>query len=45
LKQALSACGVRYTDGRITLWTKGRGAFIERDGIVTHMDCSAVPVK
>ncbi|WP_392440452.1 MliC family protein [Edwardsiella piscicida] len=39
LSQTLSASGVRYSDGRYTFWSKGEGAFVERDGNLILNDC------
>ncbi|AIJ10144.1 MULTISPECIES: MliC family protein [Edwardsiella] len=39
LPQTLSASGVRYSDGRYTFWSKGEGAFVERDGHLILNDC------
>ncbi|KMQ78598.1 hypothetical protein ACS33_07775 [Edwardsiella ictaluri] len=39
LSQTLSASGVRYSDGRYTFWSKGEGAFVERDGYLILNDC------
>ncbi|XBS68049.1 MliC family protein [Acerihabitans sp. KWT182] len=40
LPQVASASGVRYDNGRYIFWTKGDGAFIERDGRIVVNDCS-----
>jgi membrane-bound inhibitor of C-type lysozyme len=34
-----SAGGMKYSDGRITLWTKGAEARVEQDGKPTLRDC------
>ena len=41
LKQIPGASGASYSDGRTTLRTKGRQAYIEESGAVTIRDCSA----
>ncbi len=41
LKQVAGASGASYSDGRTTLRTKGRQAYIEENGAVTVRDCSA----
>ena len=39
LPQVRSASGVRYSDGKLTLFTKGNDAFIEEDGTPTYSAC------
>ncbi len=41
LKQELSGSGARYTDGTLTLVTKGDEAFVEKAGEVVMKDCNA----
>ncbi len=41
LKQEVSGSGVRYTDGTVTLVTKGDEAFVEKAGEVVLRDCNA----
>ena len=41
LKQDVSGSGVRYTDGTLTLVTKGDEAFVEKLGEVVLKDCNA----
>lgn len=36
-----AASGAKYTDGTVVLWTKGREAFVERDGRMLYADCKA----
>ncbi len=40
LPQALSASGARYSDGHLTVWFKGEGAFVEKDGKIILKDCT-----
>lgn len=42
LPQVPVASGVRYSDGRTTLSTKGDEAFIEVDNQITYRDCTAI---
>lgn len=44
LKQDLSGSGARYTDGTLTLFTKGDDAFVEKAGETILKDCLAKPV-
>jgi membrane-bound inhibitor of C-type lysozyme len=39
LPQVVAASGARYSNGTITLFTKGNDAFIEEGGNRTHSDC------
>ncbi|MCZ4058534.1 MliC family protein [Pantoea sp. LMR881] len=39
LKQTLSASGTRYSDGNYVFWSKGDGAFIERNDKIVVNDC------
>lgn len=39
LERARSASGARYSNGRTVFWSKGREAFIERDGEIVHREC------
>lgn len=39
LAQTLSASGARYSNGQYTFWSKGNGAFVERDDKVIVDDC------
>ncbi|WP_130834950.1 MliC family protein [[Erwinia] mediterraneensis] len=39
LKQTRSASGTRYSDGHYVFWSKGNGAFIERNGKIVVNDC------
>lgn len=41
LKQDVSGSGARYTDGTLTLVTKGDEAFVEKMGDVVLKDCNA----
>ena len=41
LKQDVSGSGVRYTDGTLTLATKGDEAFVEKAGEIVLKDCNA----
>ena len=43
LKQDVSGSGARYTDGTLTLVTKGDEAFVEKAGEVVLKDCNAKP--
>ena len=43
LKQDVSGSGVRYTDGTLTLVTKGDEAFVEKAGEIVLKDCNAKP--
>jgi len=39
LKQQETAPGTRYSDGNYVFWSKGDGAFIERNGKIIISDC------
>ncbi|MFZ4832978.1 MliC family protein [Rouxiella sp. Mn2063] len=39
LNQVVAASGAKYSDSRYTFWSKGRTAFVERDGAVIVDDC------
>ncbi|WP_158782957.1 MliC family protein [Pantoea sp. BAV 3049] len=39
LKQQEAASGTRYSDGNYVFWSKGDGAFIERNGKLIVNDC------
>lgn len=41
LKQEFAGSGARYTDGTLTLDTKGDEAFVEKAGEIVLKDCSA----
>lgn len=41
LKQDVSGSGARYTDGALTLVTKGDEAFVEKSGEIVLRDCNA----
>jgi len=41
LRATPAASGAQYSDGKMTLRTKGRSAAVDRDGVTTHQDCSA----
>ena len=43
LKQAVSGSGARYTDGALTLVSKGDEAFVEKAGEIVLRDCNAKP--
>ena len=40
LPQQVSASGVRYSNGTVTLWTKGQSAFVEENGVITYNNCT-----
>ena len=40
LPQLVSASGVRYSNGTVTLWTKGQSAFVEENGVITYNNCT-----
>ncbi|PSB61352.1 hypothetical protein C7B61_16065 [filamentous cyanobacterium CCP1] len=44
LTQTPSASGARYTDGTMTLYTKGNEAFLEMNGQMTYEDCLGEPI-
>ncbi|AJJ64582.1 MliC family protein [Yersinia aldovae] len=39
LLQVRAASGTKYSDGHYTFWSKGNGAFIERDEKIIINDC------
>ncbi|MGE9552141.1 MliC family protein [Erwinia amylovora] len=39
LKQQEAASGARYSNGNYVFWSKGDGAFIERNGKIIINDC------
>lgn len=39
LKQTVSASGTRYSNGNYVFWSKGNGAFIERNNKIVVNDC------
>lgn len=39
LKQTASASGTRYSNGNYVFWSKGNGAFIERNNKIVVNDC------
>lgn len=39
LKQQIAASGARYSDGNYVFWSKGDGAFIERNDKIIIDDC------
>ncbi|QEW32450.1 hypothetical protein D0N50_12470 [Erwinia billingiae] len=39
LKQQEAASGTRYSDGKYVFWSKGDGAFIERNDKIIINDC------
>lgn len=41
LRAVPTASGAQYSDGKVTLRTKGRSTTVDRDGVTTHHDCSA----
>lgn len=43
LTQEFSGSGARYTDGALTLDTKGDEAFVEKAGEIVLKDCTAKP--
>ena len=45
LPSVASASGARYSDGKVTLWTKGSAATVEENGRTTYRECTAVPKK
>ncbi|MBE5251543.1 MliC family protein [Mixta mediterraneensis] len=45
LKQTVSASGSRYSDGNYVFWTKGNGAFIERNDKIVVNDCELSPAN
>jgi len=45
LKQTVSASGARYSDGTYVFWSKGNGAFIERNDKIVVNDCELQPAS
>ncbi|MFS2223100.1 MliC family protein [Pantoea sp. B65] len=45
LKQQPSASGTRYSDGNYVFWSKGDGAFIERNDKIIVNDCQLQPAS
>jgi membrane-bound inhibitor of C-type lysozyme len=45
LPQVRSASGSNYSDGKVTLRTKGLSAALEEDGRTTYRDCALAPKK
>lgn len=43
LPQVRSASGANYSDGKVTLRTKGLNAALEEDGRTTYRDCTLAP--
>lgn len=41
LQRVASAAGDKYSDGRTTLWVKGREAYVERSGQPAYFGCTA----
>ncbi|EJL82409.1 hypothetical protein AC790_10990 [Pantoea sp. RIT-PI-b] len=39
LTQTVSASGARYSDGNYVFWSKGNGAFVERNNKIVINDC------
>lgn len=39
LTQTVSASGARYSDGTYVFWSKGNGAFVERNDKIVINDC------
>ncbi|WP_313686590.1 MliC family protein [Pantoea sp.] len=39
LTQTVSASGTRYSDGTYVFWSKGNGAFVERNDKIVINDC------
>lgn len=44
LPQVVAASGAKYSDGHSTVWLKGDGGFMERDGVIVANNCSLVPI-
>jgi membrane-bound inhibitor of C-type lysozyme len=40
LPQVLSGSGARYSDGHLTVWFKGNGAFVEKEGKIILRNCT-----
>lgn len=45
LRAVPGAGGAQYSDGKITLRTKGRSATVDRNGVTTHQACSVLSEK
>jgi membrane-bound inhibitor of C-type lysozyme len=45
LRTVPTASGRQYSDGKVTLRTKGRSATVDRDGVTTHQGCRALSEK
>lgn len=45
LMQTVSASGARYSDGNYVFWSKGNGAFIERNDKIVVNDCELQPAS
>lgn len=45
LKQTQSASGTRYSDDNYVFWSKGNGAFIERNDKIVVNDCELQPTN
>lgn len=43
LTQTVSASGARYSDGTYVFWSRGNGAFIERNEKIVINDCERQP--
>lgn len=45
LTQTVSASGARYSDVHYVFWSKGNGAFIERNDKIVVNDCELQPAR
>ncbi|WP_139308782.1 MliC family protein [Pantoea sp. 1.19] len=45
LKEQIAASGARYSNGTYTFWSKGNGAFVERNDKVIIDDCELQPAN
>lgn len=45
LTQTLAASGTRYSDDNYVFWSKGQGAFIERNKKIVVNDCQLQPQR
>jgi membrane-bound inhibitor of C-type lysozyme len=43
LRRVPSGSGAKYSDGRLTFWSKGTEASIENDGKIVHRRCVGEP--
>ncbi|MEQ4513480.1 MAG: MliC family protein, partial [Pantoea agglomerans] len=43
--QTVSASGARYSDNTYVFWSKGNGAFIERNDKIVVNDCELQPAS